>query len=419
VPLDSFFHYKRGELHCEGASLSELAQKFGTPLFVTSKNAILSQFHSFEQAFKGLDHLTCYSVKANYNLSILQALAEAGSGFDVNSGGELFRALKAGAKPKKIIFAGVAKTRDEIEYALKSKVLFLKAESLSELRAIESVAHKLKLVAPIALRLNPNVAVETHPYITTGNDEKKFGIDEMIIEDALADVKKLKRLRLVGLEMHIGSQIFSIDSFIEATYKMLSIKSLAESMGFELSYIDVGGGFPITYRASKPAPAIDAFADKLVPILKQEKAQILFEPGRFIVGNASVIVTETLYRKQNQRGKNFIIVDAAMTELIRPTLYEAYHDIFAVKSTEDIVIADVVGGVCETGDFFALDREVANVKEGELLAILSAGAYGMTMSSNYNARLKPAEVMVNGKKAKLIRKRETFKDLIQHEVLKS
>jgi len=416
VPTDDFFYYKKDQLYCEGVKVRDLVEKFGTPLYVTSKNAIVSQYQRFEKAFKSLNHLTCYSVKANYTLAVLRTLVREGSGFDVNSGGELFRALKAGAKPKRIIFAGVGKTKDEIEFAIESKVLFQKVESLSELHLINKLAKKLKRVAPIAIRINPNVTAETHPYITTGNDEKKFGIDERLAEEAFETLDKLKYLKFVGLQMHIGSQILDTQFYLEALFKLLGVKAIAESKGFQVKYLDIGGGFPITYRTEQPAPDIEIFAEKLIPLLKNQSVQILFEPGRFIVGNASVLVTEVLYRKQNHRGKNFVIVDAAMTELMRPMLYEAYHEILPVEQKErEIIIADIVGGVCESGDFFALDREIAEVKEGERLAIFSVGAYGIVMSSNYNARLKPAEVMVSGKKATLIRKRETYKQLIQNE----
>ncbi len=416
MPTDDFFYYKKDQLYCEGVKVRDLVEKFGTPLYVTSKNAIVSQYQRFEKAFKSLNHLTCYSVKANYTLAVLRTLVREGSGFDVNSGGELFRALKAGAKPKRIIFAGVGKTKDEIEFAIESKVLFQKVESLSELHLINKLAKKLKRVAPIAIRINPNVTAETHPYITTGNDEKKFGIDERLAEEAFETLDKLKYLKFVGLQMHIGSQILDTQFYLEALFKLLGVKAIAESKGFQVKYLDIGGGFPITYRTEQPAPDIEIFAEKLIPLLKNQSVQILFEPGRFIVGNASVLVTEVLYRKQNHRGKNFVIVDAAMTELMRPMLYEAYHEILPVEQKErEIIIADIVGGVCESGDFFALDREIAEVKEGERLAIFSVGAYGIVMSSNYNARLKPAEVMVSGKKATLIRKRETYKQLIQNE----
>ncbi len=416
MPTDDFFYYKKDQLYCEGVKVRDLVEKFGTPLYVTSKNAIVSQYQRFEKAFKSLNHLTCYSVKANYTLAVLRTLVREGSGFDVNSGGELFRALKAGAKPKRIIFAGVGKTKDEIEFAIESKVLFQKVESLSELHLINKLAKKLKRVAPIAIRINPNVTAETHPYITTGNDEKKFGIDERLAEEAFETLDKLKYLKFVGLQMHIGSQILDTQFYLEALFKLLGVKAIAESKGFQVKYLDIGGGFPITYRTEQPAPDIEIFAEKLIPLLKNQSVQILFEPGRFIVGNASVLVTEVLYRKQNHRGKNFVIVDAAMTELMRPMLYEAYHEILPVERKErEIIIADIVGGVCESGDFFALDREIAEVKEGERLAIFSVGAYGIVMSSNYNARLKPAEVMVSGKKATLIRKRETYKQLIQNE----
>ncbi|MGQ9806816.1 MAG: diaminopimelate decarboxylase [Chlorobiales bacterium] len=420
MPTDDFFYYKKDHLYCEGVKVQDLADKYGTPLYVTSKNAIIAQYRQFEKAFKPLNHLTCYSVKANFNLAVIRTLVQEGSGFDVNSGGELYRALKAGAKPKKIIFAGVGKTKAEIEFAIKSKILFQKVESLSELRVINEVAKKLKTVAPIAIRINPNVSAETHPYITTGNDEKKFGIDEMLAEKVFEELLSYKNLKFVGLEMHIGSQIFDTQSYLEALFKLLGVKAIAESKGFQVKYLDVGGGFPITYRASQPAPDIGVFAEKFVPLLKNQSAQILFEPGRFIVGNSSVIVTEVLYRKQNHRGKNFVIVDSAMTELIRPMLYEAYHDILPVEQkNRDVIITDIVGGVCESGDFFAHDREIPEVSEGEYLAIFSAGAYGAVMSSNYNARPRAAEVMVSGKKAVLIRKRETYKQLIQNENLNS
>jgi diaminopimelate decarboxylase len=416
VPVDQFFHYKNNQLYCESVSLTALAKKFGTPLFVTSKNSMLTQYRRFEKAFAPLKHLTCYSVKANFNLEVIRTLQKAGSGFDVNSGGELYRTLKAGASPKTIIMAGVGKTREDIEYALRSKILMLKAESFSELRAINEVAKKLKVKAPVGLRINPNVMAETHPYITTGDDGRKFGIDESLAAEAFTFVRSLKHIAINGLEMHIGSQIFSIDSYYEATLKLLGVKSIAESMGFHIAHLDIGGGYPITYQSEKQATSIESLAAKLIPVLKNQSAQILFEPGRFIVGNASVIVTELLYHKKNHRGKNFLILDAAMTELIRPTLYEAHHDILPVKKTAKTIVADVVGGVCETGDYFALDRKVAAIQEGELLSIMSAGAYGTVMSSHYNARLKAAEVMINGTKIKLTRKRETLPDLIRNEI---
>lgn len=416
MPTDSFFHYEQSHLFCEETPLSELAQKFGTPLFVTSKASILAQYKEFEEAFKELNHLTCYSVKANFNLSVIRTLVEAGAGLDVNSGGELFRALKAGADPKKIIMAGVGKTADEIEYALRSNILMIKAESHSELKLMNDVAAKLGVVAPIGIRVNPNVKAETHPYITTGDSEQKFGIDEMLSEETFSLIKSLKNVKLVGLDMHIGSQIFDTLPYYESTLKLLGVMNIAESMGFHIEHLDIGGGFPVTYKSDKPATPISHFAKKLVPILSNIKAKIIFEPGRYMVANSTVLLTKLLYRKHNYNDKIFLIVDGAITELIRPTLYQAHHDIFPAEKRDGEITADVVGPVCESGDFFARARKISDVKEGDYLAVMSSGAYASVMGSNYNARLKPAEVMVDGQSAKLIRKRQTFEQLIQDEV---
>jgi len=417
VPTDSFFHYQNGNLYCEEVSLAEVAKNYGSPVFVTSKASILSQYRAFEDAFHELNHLTCYSVKANYNLEVIKTLVDAGCGFDVNSGGELFRTLKAGAEPSKIIMAGVGKTADEIDYALSSGIMMVKAESQSELNLINEIAKKRGLVAPVCIRINPNVMAETHPYITTGDSEEKFGIDETLAEETFSLIKRLENLRLVGLDMHIGSQIFDTIPYYEATLKLLGVKNIAESMGFEIEHLDIGGGFPVTYNAEKPATPIASFAKKLIPILSNLNAKVIFEPGRYMAANASVLLTKVLYRKQNYKDKIFLIVDSAITELIRPSLYSSHHDIFAVAQKDQEIVADVVGPVCESGDFFARARKVGDVQEGELLAVMSCGAYGSVMGSNYNARLKPAEVMVSGGAHKLIRKRETYEQLIQNELL--
>ncbi|MDX2128613.1 MAG: diaminopimelate decarboxylase [Chloroherpetonaceae bacterium] len=415
MPLDDFFRYKNGSLFVENVSIEKLAKSHATPLFVTSKSAILHQYDQFEKAFDELPHLTCYSVKANYTIGVIRVLLEAGSGLDVNSGGELARALKAGASPSKIIMAGVGKTVDEIEFALEAGILLLKAESISEIQLIDKVAKRLKKRAPLALRITPNITAETHPYITTGNSDKKFGIDEAIADESLRIAKKLKNIDIIGLEMHIGSQIFDPEAYHDATLKLLGVKSLAESMGYSIRYIDIGGGFPVTYTSEKPATPIREFSKVLSPLLKNAGAAILFEPGRYLVANASVLVTKVLYRKSNHKKKQFIIVDAAMSELIRPALYGSHHDIVEVKKSGKKEIADIVGPVCESGDFFAKERQIGAVKEGEFLAILSAGAYGLVMASNYNARLKPAEVLVSGKSQTMIRKRETLEQHLQNE----
>lgn len=403
-------------LHGEGVPLPSLAKKYGTPLFVTSKSAILDSFQRFEKAFAPLPHLTCYSVKANYTIEVIRTLVEAGSGFDVNSGGELFRALKAGASPEKIIMAGVGKTAEEIEYALRSRILMLKAESLSEARRIDAIAQKLRIKAPVALRITPNITAETHPYITTGNHEQKFGIDEALAEKVLREIKTLKHLRVVGLDMHIGSQIQDPKYYYDATLKLLNVKSLCETLGIEIEHLDVGGGFPVTYSQEKKATPIEDFAKTLIPLLKNSGVKVLLEPGRYMVANASVLLSEVLYIKENHNKKKFVILDAAMNDLIRPALYGSHHDIVpVVKKTAKKMVADVVGPVCETGDFFARERTIGAVDEGDLVAILSAGAYGLVMASNYNARPRAAEVMVYQGKEKMIRCRETFEQMVANE----
>ncbi len=415
--LDSnLFPYKDGVLCCEGVSLEKLVQEYGTPLFVTSRNSLVNRYRVFEKAFAGLDHFTCYSVKANFNLHVIRTLAEEGCGCDVNSGGELYRALKAGVSPEKIIMAGVGKTVADIEYGIGSDILMLKAESLSELRLIDDVAERLGKKAAVGIRVNPNVTAETHPYITTGDSKEKFGIDETDLEEVFALLKTLDHVDLFCLDMHIGSQIFDTDFYHAALEKLLDVLSGARSAGFDIRYFDIGGGFPVTYEPQKPATPIEHFAEKLVPLLEKTGTTVIFEPGRFIAANSTALVTKVLYRKRNHAGKEFIIVDAGMTELIRPALYQSYHEIVAVSQHDSVIVADIVGPVCESGDFFARERTVDKVEEGDLLAVLSAGAYGSVMCSNYNGRLRPAEVMVEGENAKLIRKRDTFEQLIQNEL---
>lgn len=415
--LDSnLFPYCDGTLHCEGVSLEKLAEEYGTPLFVTSRNSLINQYRAFEKAFAGLDHFTCYSVKANFNLHVIRTLSEEGCGCDVNSGGELFRALQAGVEPGKIIMAGVGKTASDIEYGVKSGIVMLKAESVSELRLVNDVAGRLGMKASVGIRVNPNVTAETHPYITTGDSKEKFGIDEADLDEVFDLLKTLEHVDLTGLDMHIGSQIFDANFYEAALEKLLDVLAAARSAGFDIRYFDIGGGFPVTYEPQKPATPIAHFAEKLIPLVEKTGATILFEPGRFIVANSTVLLTKVLYRKQNHAGKEFVIVDAGMTELIRPALYQSYHEIVAVSQHNSVMVADIVGPVCESGDFFARERTVDRVKEGELLAVLSAGAYGSVMSNNYNGRLRPAEVMVDGDNVKLIRKRDSFEQLIQNEV---
>ncbi len=415
--LDStLFPYRDGVLSCEGISLGSLADDYGTPLFVTSRNSLLNQYRRFEKAFAGLPHFTCYSVKANFNLHVIRAFAEEGCGCDVNSGGELFRALQAGVDPGKIIMAGVGKTPEDIEYAITSGILLLKAESLSELRQIDTIAGRLGRKVCVGIRVNPNVTAETHPYITTGDSKEKFGIGEADLGDVFELLKHLEHVELNCLDMHIGSQIFDAEFYHAALEMLLDVLATARSAGFDIRYFDIGGGFPVTYDPQKPATPIEHFADKLTPLLETTGTTILFEPGRFLTANSTILLTRVLYRKRNHTGKEFVIVDAGMTDLIRPALYQSHHEILAVRQHDTTIVADIVGPVCESGDFFARERTVDSVGEGELLAVLSAGAYSSVMSSNYNGRLRAAEVMVDGETAKLIRRRDTYEQLIQNEV---
>lgn len=415
--LDSnIFHYNGSTLSCDEVSLEELAGTFGTPLFVTSAKSLVESFRVFENAFKALPHFTCYSVKANYNLSVIRTFAELGCGCDVNSGGELFRSLRAGVPPEKIIFAGVGKKTDEIVYALQSGVLMLKAESLSELRTIDRIAGELGKTAPVAIRINPDVTAETHPYITTGDSKEKFGIDEAELGEVFSLIRQLPNLQLTGLDMHIGSQIFDPEYYVAATTKLLRIFNETKALGFAVEFLDIGGGFPVTYDPRKPATPIAHFAEKLLPMLQSTGVTVIFEPGRYLVANASVLLTRILYKKRNHTGKEFFVVDAGMTELIRPALYQSHHEIQAVTRHDETVVADVVGPVCESSDFFARHRKIDAAEEGELLAVMSSGAYAAVMSSNYNGRLRPAEVLVNGNEVKLVRRRETYEQLVQNEL---
>ena len=416
--LDStLFQYTDHTLCCDEVKLDELAGTFGTPLFVTSAKSLIESYKAFESAFDILPHFTCYSVKANYNLSVIKTFAELGCGCDVNSGGELYRALKAGVIPERIIFAGVGKKPDEIAYALESGVLMLKVESLSELKSINRIAGDNGKTASVALRINPNVTAETHPYITTGDSKEKFGIDEAELPEVFALIRQLEHVRLVGLDMHIGSQIFDPEYYVAATTKLLAIFNASKSMGFAVEYLDIGGGFPVTYDPCKEATPIERFAEKLIPLLQPAGVKVIFEPGRYLVANASVLLTRILYKKRNHTGKEFFVVDAGMTELIRPALYQSHHEIQTVTRHDKSIIADVVGPVCESSDFFARHRELGDAAEGELLAVMSSGAYAAVMSSNYNGRLRPAEVLVNGSEVKLVRKRETYEQLVQNELV--
>ncbi len=409
----NLFKYRAGELFAEEVPVRKLADKYGTPLYVYSYNTLLRHFHAYDSAFDGYPHVICFAVKANPNTAILRLFAKNGGGADIVSGGELFVALKAGISPKKIVYAGVGKTGDEIAFALKSKILMFNVESEDELREIDRVAGKMKTRAPIALRINPDIDPGTHPYITTGMKKYKFGIP---IEDALEYYRlasRLKNIEVVGLHKHIGSQITKISPFVDALKRVLILTDQLAEQGVTIRCLDIGGGLGISYRDEEP-PVPKDLAKNLMPLLEGRKLTLIMEPGRSIVGNAGIMVTRTLYLKKGA-DKEFIIVDAGMNDLIRPSLYDAYHQINpVVRKKRNTVLGDIVGPICESGDFLARGREVRGVKQGEYLAVMSAGAYGFSMSSNYNSRTRAAEVLVKGKEHFLIRRRETYNDLVKN-----
>ena len=425
------FHYRRGHLACEEADLNRVAEQFGTPVYVYSRRTIVDHFQRLNDSLGAIDHQICYALKANSNLAVIRLLAEQGAGFDIVSGGELYRVIKAGGDPSKCTFAGVGKTREEIEYALRSGVHSFNAESEEELRAINETARQLNQQAPVAIRVNPDVSADTHKYISTGKSENKFGIGIDQVEAVYQRASDLGNLRLRGVQMHIGSQITDAKPFVQAIEKMVPVVRRLES-AFRIEFFSVGGGIGIVYRGSlesgdevwwkteqsKNVLTIDQYASAILPRLQDLKLQILLEPGRFFVGNAGVLLTKVLYLKRTA-SKTFIIVDAGMNDLIRPALYQGYHEVVPLLDSKDrsVIKADVVGPVCESGDFFALDRELPEPRPGEILALMSAGAYGFAMASNYNSRPLPAEVLINGDQANLIRRRQTYEDLVELEAL--
>jgi diaminopimelate decarboxylase len=411
-----FFKYRSAELYAEEVPVKQLAQKYGTPLYVYSYSTLLRHFRAYDNAFDDYPHIICFAVKSNSNTAILRLFARNGGGADIVSGGELYVALTAGVEPKKIVYAGVGKTEEEIKYALRSGILMFNVESEDELREIDRVAGEMKMKAPVALRINPDIDPETHSYIATGLKEHKFGIP---IEDALEYYKlalRLKNISVLGIHKHIGSQITKVSPFVDALKRILVLIDELAIQGVEIKYLDIGGGLGISYRDEEP-PVPKDLAKNLIPLLRGRKLTLIMEPGRSIVGNAGVLVTKTLYLKKGEE-KEFLIVDAGMNDLIRPSLYNAYHQILpVVKNNRSAVLCDVVGPICESGDFLARERELRRVKRGEYLAVMSAGAYAFSMSSNYNSRPRAAEVLVKGKEHFLIRKRETHGDLIRNEAI--
>jgi len=442
------FHYRRGKLFCEGMEVEALAAKYGTPLYVYSRQTVKSHFMRLDQALAPLDHMVCYAAKANSNLAILSELARLKSGFDTVSAGELYRVTRAGGDPGRCVFAGVGKTEEEIRYALRLGIYCFNVESEAELHRISRVASVLKKMAPVALRVNPNVEAHTHAKITTGTYENKFGIAYEDVENACHQASRLPGLHLKGVQIHIGSQITTVAPFTRAVRKMLPLVRMLRDR-HRLEFFSIGGGIGIVYRPAlesgnrrwwnsaisihhasgvihRQRPigrsalplTIELYARTLIPLLKPLGMKILLEPGRFVVGNAGILVTRVEYLKRTGR-KNFLIVDAAMNDLIRPAFYDSYHQVIPLREHPHQPLADlkydIVGPICESGDYFAKDRRLVPVLEGDFLALMSAGAYGFAMASNYNTRPRPAEILVSGKSARVVRRREVLQDLLRGE----
>jgi diaminopimelate decarboxylase len=409
----NFFNYRRNQLHCENLPLTALAEKYGTPLYVYSYQTLAKHFRRILATWRPHPVIIAYSVKANSNLGILACLRKLGGAVDVVSRGEIYRALKAGYRPDDIIFGGVGKSEAEIAYAVGKKVNLIVADSLDELRLIDRVGRRYRKKVKVGLRVNPEIGLKTHPYIATALKESKFGTP---IADALnvyRRARKMPNLDIVAVHQHIGSQIIELKPFLTALKKTRQLIRRLLALGFRITLLDIGGGIGITYRSEKPF-ALEEFARQIQPIIQDLNCRLILEPGRVIVGNAGILVTRVLYRKPGLK-KQFLIVDAAMNDLIRPALYGAFHEIRPVRETRARIFGDIVGPVCESGDFLARDRRIPAVKPGDLLAVMSAGAYGFTMASNYNSRPRPAEVLVRGNKSYLIRRRETEPELTRGE----
>jgi diaminopimelate decarboxylase len=412
------FNYKGNELHAEDVAIREIVAKVGSPVYIYSRATLERHFRAMDDAFAELPHTICFSVKANSNLAVLKTFINLGGGVDIVSGGELFRALRAGVEPRKVVYSGVGKRDEEIEYALNAEILMFNVESEQELDRINTVAGRLGKKAGIAIRVNPDVDPETHPYITTGLKQAKFGIN---IERSLAQysrAKEMANLRILGVDCHIGSQLTKISPFVDAIRKLKRLITGLREMAIDLRYFDLGGGLGIRYGEEEPPLPLE-YGKAVVEETRDLGLHLLFEPGRNLVGNAGILAGRCLYTKKGEE-KNFVIVDAAMNDLARPSLYGSYHGVQAVTREQDgSIVADIVGPICESGDFLAKDREVPNFSQGDLVAFMSAGAYGFTMSSNYNSRPRVAEVMVNGDRFEVIRERETWDDLIRGERIPS
>ena len=409
-----WFQYREGILHAEEVPLREIGEQFGTPLFVYSQATIDRHISTIDGAFRDIDHLTCYSVKANACGALLSLLAGRGIGADIVSGGELFRALRAGIPGERIVYSGVGKTESEIRYALESGILAFNVESESELAAIDRIAGKMGKKAPVSFRINPDVDPKTHPYISTGLRKNKFGIPHSEALRVYREASKLPNIEIVGIDAHIGSQLIDVTPFRAAAERLAGLIADIRGLGIYLKFADIGGGLGIQYNDEAPPDPVE-WASMIIPVLRETNCRLIIEPGRSLIGNAGVLLARVLYIKKNL-DKTFVIVDAGMNDLARPSLYGSFHMILPVEDrrAEELVV-DVVGPICESGDFIAKDRSLRLPREGDLLAVMSAGAYGMSMSSNYNSRLRAAEVMVQGNTVTLVTARETYEDLVAKE----
>ena len=412
------FYYEGGDLRCEGVALSEIARAAGTPTYVYSRAAIEKAYRELDEAFAGLDHLVCYAVKANGNLAVLRTLASLGAGADIVSGGELYRTMRAGFDPKKVVFAGVGKTEPELMAGLGERILLFNVESASELERLEQLAGRVGKRARVSLRVNPDVDAGTHEHITTGREQDKFGIP---VDEALALAERANEYRcvdIIGVHQHIGSQILKLQPFKDSIERSAALVEELHDRGFGIRYFNIGGGLGIRYK-DEETPTPKELVDEIQPVLQrvQERSvKILCEMGRYISGTAGVLLTGVVYRKRSGE-KDFIVADAGMNDLLRPSLYEAHHEVLSVRENGSLAAADLVGPVCESGDYLARDRELPDAREGDLLAVMGAGAYGFSMASNYNSRPRPAEVMVSGDRWAVVREREHLADLIKGELV--
>jgi diaminopimelate decarboxylase len=412
------FEYRGSRLCCEEVDLEEIARSARTPCYVYSSRSILEAYRAYDNAFGDVPHMICYAVKANSTLGVLSLLARAGAGFDIVSGGELFRVLRAGGDPSRVVFSGVGKTAGEIQLALENGICNFNCESEAELAEIDAIAEKLNVTARFSLRVNPDVDAATHPYISTGLRDHKFGVDIADAELLYHRARGFKHLLAAGVSCHIGSQILDFSPILEAAGKVLALIERLQESGHAIDHVDLGGGLGIAYQAAERAPGIREFIEQLKNRIGQDGLRVMVEPGRSIVGPAGVLLTRVLHRKKTP-SKEFVVVDAAMNDLIRPSLYRSHHDILPLREpgADAEIVADVVGPICETGDFLARDRVLADVQPGAYLAIASAGAYGFAQSSNYNSRPRAAEVLVDGSQWRVIRERESYADLIRGETV--